>query len=132
MSTVAITPEGLLFISDFSGFVHCVDAETGQPYWIHDMRAHIWGSTLVADGKVYVGDEDGDFVVFAAQREKKILSARSRDEDGPNVGAPIYSTPIVAHGVLYFNSTTHLFAIEDPTRTLAVDPRPTGPEDTAH
>jgi hypothetical protein len=36
------------------------------------MQAHMWGSTFVADGKVYVGDEDGDFVVFASDKEKKI------------------------------------------------------------
>ena len=58
----------------FPGFVHCLDAETGKLYWTHDMKAHMWGSTLVADGKVYCGDEDGDFVVFAASKEKKILS----------------------------------------------------------
>ena len=32
MSTASITPEGLLFIADFSGFVHCLDADTGQSY----------------------------------------------------------------------------------------------------
>ena len=67
------------------------------------MKAHIWGSTLVADGKVYCGDEDGDFVVFAASKEKKILSKI-------NLGAPVYSTPVVANGVLYVHSNTHLFA----------------------
>ena len=67
-------PDGLLFVGDFSGFLHCLDAETGKLYWTHDMKAHIWGSTLVADGKVYVGDEDGDFVVLAATKEKKIIS----------------------------------------------------------
>ena len=36
----------------------------------------------MADGKVYVGDEDGDFVVFAATKEKKILSE-------VNMGAPV-------------------------------------------
>ena len=56
------------------------------------MKAHMWGSTLVADGKVYVGDEDGDFVVLAASKEKKLLSET-------NLGAPIYSTPVVANGV---------------------------------
>ncbi len=96
-----------------------MDAENGQPYWTHDMRAHIWGSTLVADGKVYVGDEDGDFVVFAADKIKKILSSTLRDGlvvDGPNVGAAIYSTPVVANGVVYINSLTHLFALEDSSR----------------
>lgn len=105
LSTVSITPEGLLFIGDFSGFVHCLDAETGQVYWTHDMKAHIWGSTFVADGKVYLGDEDGDFVVLAASKEKNIISET-------NLGAPIYSTPIVANGVLYVATQTHLYAIE--------------------
>ena len=67
-------PTGLLFVGDFSGYLHCFDAETGKLYWTHDMKAHMWGSTLVADGKVYIGDEDGDLVVFAASKEKKILS----------------------------------------------------------
>jgi len=83
--------------------LHCFDAETGKLYWTHDMKAHIWGSTLVADGKVYVGDEDGDLAVFEASKEKKLLSEI-------NLGAPVYSTPVVANGVLYISSNTHLFA----------------------
>jgi outer membrane protein assembly factor BamB len=71
ISTVSIDPSnGLLFIGDFSGFVHCLDAENGKLNWVHDMQAHMWGSTFVTDGKVYVGDEDGDFVV-PGQRERK-------------------------------------------------------------
>jgi outer membrane protein assembly factor BamB len=103
LSTASITPEGLLFIGDFSGYVHCLDAETGKLYWTHDMKAHIWGSTLVADGKVYVGDEDGGLVVFEASKEKKVLSET-------NLGAPVYSTPVAANGVLYISSNSHLFA----------------------
>jgi outer membrane protein assembly factor BamB len=103
MSTVSITPDGLLFVADFSGYLHCLDAETGAVYWTHDLKAHIWGSTLVADGKVYIGDEDGDLAVFAASKEKKLLSLT-------NLGAPVYSTPVVANGVLYVSSNTHLFA----------------------
>jgi outer membrane protein assembly factor BamB len=110
ISTVSIDPQsGLLFVGDFSGFVHCLDAETGQLYWTHDMKAHMWGSTLVADGKVYVGDEDGDFTVLAATKEKKALSET-------NLGAPVYSTPIVAKGVIYVASNTHLYAFHDAAR----------------
>jgi outer membrane protein assembly factor BamB len=106
ISTVSITPDGLLFIADFSGFVHCLDAETGKVHWVHDMKAHMWGSTLAADGKVYVGDEDGDFVIMAASKEKKILSEA-------DLGSPVFSTPIVANGVIYVASNTHLYAIYD-------------------
>src|SRR5216117_2208550 len=106
ISTVSITPDGLLFVGDFSGFVHCLDAETGKLYWTHDMKAHMWGSTLVADGKVYAGDEDGDFTVLAASKQKKVISE-------VNLGAPVYATPIVANGVIYIASNTHLFAFYD-------------------
>lgn len=103
ISTVSITPEGLLFIADFSGYLYCFDAETGKLYWSHDLKAHVWGSTLAVDGKVYIGDEDGDLAIFEASKEKKLLSET-------NLGAPVYSTPVVANGVLYIASNTHLFA----------------------
>lgn len=118
ISTVSIDPEtGLLFVGDFSGFVHCLDAETGQLHWTHDMKAHMWGSTLVADGKVYVGDEDGDLVVLAATREKKVLSEC-------NLGAPIYSTPVVANGVIYVGCNTHLYAFHDSAAAAPSGDRP--------
>ncbi|MBI5773078.1 MAG: PQQ-binding-like beta-propeller repeat protein [Verrucomicrobia bacterium] len=110
ISTVSIDPAtGLLFLGDFSGFVHCLDAENGTLYWKHDMKAHMWGSTLVADGKVYVGSEDGDLVVLAASKEKKVISSC-------NVGSPVYSTPVVANGVIYIASNTHLFALHDTAK----------------
>lgn len=120
ISTVSIDPNtGLLFVGDFSGFIHCLDAETGKLYWTHDMKAHMWGSTLVADGKVYAGDEDGDLVVMTATKEKKVLSET-------NFGAPILSTPIVANGVLFIGTQTHLYALYDSARaSLTSDQPPT-------
>jgi outer membrane protein assembly factor BamB len=112
ISTVSITPDGLMFIGDFSGFLYCLDAETGKVYWTYDMKAHMWGSTLVADGKVFVGDEDGDFTILKASKEKKVLSEA-------NLGAPIHSTPIVANGVLYVATATHLYGIYDAARASA-------------
>jgi len=115
ISTVSITPDGLLFVADFSGYVYCFDAETGTLYWSHDLKAHIWGSTLVADGKVYIGDEDGDLAILAASKEKKLLNEI-------NLGAPVYSTPVVANNVLYVASNAHLFAFSNSgTSSQGVD-----------
>ena len=118
MGTVSIDPNtGLLFLADYDGYVHCLDAETGKVYWVHDMKAHMWGSTLVADGKVYIGDEDGDLAVLAASKEKKVLSET-------NLGAPVYSTPIVANGVVYVASQYHLFAFYDSARSASGSDQP--------
>lgn len=112
ISTVSIDPDtGLLFVGDFSGILHCLDSETGKLHWTHDMKAHMWGSTLVADGKVYAGDEDGDFTVLAASKEKKVLSET-------NLGAPVYGTPVVANGTLYLQSNSHLFAFADTAKAV--------------
>ena len=117
ISTVSITPDGLLFINDFSGFIYCLDAETGKLYWKHDMKAHMWGSTLVVDGKVYSGDEDGDVVVMAASKELKVLSTA-------NLGAPVYSTAVVANGVVYIASNTHLYAFYNAPKLPLITDQP--------
>ncbi len=103
ISTVSIA-DGLLYIPDFSGFLHCLDAKTGQVYWTHDVFAAVWGSTLVVDGKVYLGDEDGDIVILQAGRQKKVLAEM-------NMGSAVYATPVPAHGALFLNNRNQLFAL---------------------
>jgi outer membrane protein assembly factor BamB len=123
ISTVSIDPEtDLLFAGDFSGFIHCLDANTGELYWTYDMKAHMWGSTLVADGKVYAGDEDGDFVILPARKDFDPKKDKPIFET--NFPAPIYSTPVVANGVLYVASNTHLYAIHDEARQKPLTDQP--------
>ncbi len=103
MSTPAITGD-LMFISDLSGFLYCLDLKTGEKHWTYDTFAAIWGSPYVVDGKVYLGDEDGDVVVLKASKEMEELYE-------VNMGSAVYSTPIAENGVLYIASRTTLFAI---------------------
>jgi outer membrane protein assembly factor BamB len=95
---------GLLFYADFSGFLHCLDVNTGKPYWVHDMLAAVWGSPMVIDGKVYLGDEDGDIVVLEASKEKKLISEM-------NMGSSVYMTAVPAHGTLFIGNRNQLFAL---------------------
>ena len=60
----------------------------------------------VADGKVYIGNEDGYVTILPVSREL------GEDDVGEvDMQAPIYSSPIAANGVLYIATMTHLFAI---------------------
>ncbi|MFM8702909.1 MAG: PQQ-binding-like beta-propeller repeat protein, partial [Planctomycetia bacterium] len=54
LSTVAVA-DGLVYAAEYAGKVHCLDAATGRLHWVHDTREEIWSSTLVADGKVWIG-----------------------------------------------------------------------------
>ncbi|MCX7046172.1 MAG: PQQ-binding-like beta-propeller repeat protein [Candidatus Sumerlaeota bacterium] len=106
MSTPAIH-DGLAYAADCGGKIHCVDAETGQPYWTHQAKGEMWASTLVADGKVYIGTRRGWFYIFAAGKEKKVLSEIE-------IGDPISGSPIAANGVLYVTTQKCLYAVAQP------------------
>ena len=103
MATPSIQ-DGLVYVTDGKGKVHCVDAETGKPYWVHETKSEIWGSTLVADGKVYVGTKRGSFWVLAAGKEKRVISTIE-------LGNGISGTPTAANGVIYVATMTQLFAL---------------------
>lgn len=104
---------GMVFIADTGRMFHCVDAKTGEAIWTHELRGESWASPYVADGKVYLGTRGGHFYVFAAEREKKVLSTI------PLV-SPISATVTAANGVLYVATMTHLFAV---TSKSTHDPR---------
>jgi outer membrane protein assembly factor BamB len=99
---------GLVFAPDFSGFFHCFDAKTGEHFWTYDMQAAMWGSAMAVDGKVYVGDEDGDIAIFEAKKEapKEPLAEIS-------MGSACYGSPIFANGVLYVMTKDRLYAIQN-------------------
>ena len=102
--TVAIKDD-LLFIADFSGLFHCLDAITGKVHWTYDMMSAAWGSPLIVDGKVYVGDEDGEVAIFnlTAEPHEPLAEVDMRNS--------VYSTPIIANNVMFISNKTHLFAI---------------------
>jgi len=102
--------DGLLYYSDFSGFLHCLDAATGKEYWQHDMLAAVWGSPMVIGDKVYLGDEDGDVAVLQAGKEKKVIGEY-------NMGSSVYSTPVPANGVLFIANRNQLYALKEGAMT---------------
>ena len=104
ISTVGIS-DGLLYAADLSGFVYCLDVKTGTQHWKYDTFAAIWGSPFVADGKVYIGDEDGDVAILKAGTEFELINEI-------NMGSAVYTTPIAKDGMLYIGTRNTLYAIK--------------------
>ena len=103
ISTVAIA-DGLLYAVDLSGFLYCLDAATGKLYWTYDALAAVWSSPYVADGKVYLTDEDGDVAILKHGKEKQLIREI-------NMGDAIYTTVVAKDGTLYVATRSRLFAI---------------------
>ncbi len=103
--TVAIKDD-LLFVSDFSGVFHCLDAKTGKAYWTYDMFSASWASPLIVEDRVYISDEDGYIRVFKASKEQELLSEQE-------MGSAVYTTPVVANSTLFISNRNRLYAIEE-------------------
>ena len=105
ISTPAIK-DGVVYEADFSGFLHALDATTGKLYWKHDMFAAVWGSPMLVDGKIYIGDEDGDVLIMQEGKTEKVIAEI-------NMGSSVYSTPVPAHGTLFISNRNQLIAISE-------------------
>lgn len=119
-----VIKDDLLFIPDFSGMFHCFDAKTGNVHWKCDMLAACWGSPVIAGDKIYIGDEDGDVAVFHVSADPALsakhtefvrngrMSSRLEPLHEILMNHSVYTTPIVANGVLYIADRSHLYAIQ--------------------
>jgi outer membrane protein assembly factor BamB len=99
-----IVKDGLLYVGDLGGTVHCLDASTGAHLWKHETNDAIWGSLLLAGDRLYVGNEAGLMTVLRAGRRKELLAQIEMD-------APLYSRPAVVGDALYLATASRLYLI---------------------
>ena len=107
MSTCSIH-DGLLFTAEYDGWVHCLDARTGKQHWEFDMQADTWSSPYTVDGKIHLGNEAGDLLIFEHGKKKKLISTVSMD-------CLLRATPVAVNGVLYVST-------ENPCKLYAITP----------
>ena len=94
---------GHFYVIDNSANIHAVNADTGEVYWEHNIGKVGKGSPVWADGKLYVTEVNGGFIILQPDENAcKTLSAQeiSRAEEDHYV--EIYGSPAIADG-------THLF-----------------------
>jgi outer membrane protein assembly factor BamB len=103
VSTCAIVDD-LIYISEVAGLLHCLDAQTGKAYWVHDFKTDVWGSPYYVDGKVFLGTADGDVHVFAHSKVEQWLGMVEMD-------SAICTPPVAADGVLYVMTSKYLYAL---------------------
>jgi outer membrane protein assembly factor BamB len=97
--------EDRLYLADNSGLVMCLAVATGKQHWRERVCRHnVFSSPFAAAGNIYLGDEEGNVVVFK-DAMKYTLAARNA------LGEGFYASPVVSGDRLYLRSEHHLWCI---------------------
>jgi outer membrane protein assembly factor BamB len=99
-----ILKDGLLYLGDLGGTVHCIDAATGAHVWKHETNEAIWGCLRLAGDRLYVGNVEGSMTVLRAGRRQELLGHIEMD-------APLYSPPALIGDALYLATANRLYLI---------------------
>ena len=102
-----IVKDGLLYVGDLGGTIHCLDAATGAHLWKHETNDEIWGCIVLAGDRLYVGNTEGLMTVLRAGRQKEALAQIEMD-------APLYSRPAVIGDAIYLATANRLYLIAAP------------------
>lgn len=135
LSTVAVVDD-LVYAAEIYGYLHCIDAKTGEVYWQYDTKASVWGSPFYADGKVLLATDAGDLFIFKHDKKPEKMEEADAVKHAPDqktaklmrrtyraaveeqyllgkveLPAAITTTPIVMNGMLYVACGDTLFAL---------------------
>jgi outer membrane protein assembly factor BamB len=115
-----------LYTVDNSAIVGAFDLKTGAKLWDKSLGTLQKGSPLLADGKLYIGTENGKFYIL----RPSATGVEVLDEDllgTAQTPEPIVASPIVADGRIYVTSMDATYAIGKRTpraRATAGAPAP--------
>ncbi len=104
IATVAVAG-GVVYAADLNGFLFALDADTGEKLWVHDALAPFWSSPLVADGKIYAADTEGDVAVLRGGRTLDVLAENAMPQ-------PVYASPATDGALLYLATSDTLYALQ--------------------
>jgi outer membrane protein assembly factor BamB len=99
-----IVKDGLLYVGDLGGAIHCLDAATGEHLWKHETNDAIWGCLQLVGDRLYVGNAEGLMTVLRAGRRKEVLAQIEMD-------APLYTRPAALGDALYLATANRLYLI---------------------
>lgn len=101
-----VTDGKLLYITNDRGIVFCLDAKTGAEVWgPQRIAAAIYSSSpVLADGKIYISNEEGTTTVMKAGREFEVLAVNKFEEY-------MLSSPAISDGQIFLRTEKALYCI---------------------
>jgi outer membrane protein assembly factor BamB len=101
--SLLLAGDGLFMVSD-NGFASCVDAKNGKQHWQERLGGGFSASPVLADGRIYMCDQDGKTQVIAASTVFKSEAVNKLD-DG------CMASPAIVGDAIYVRTKTNLYCI---------------------
>lgn len=108
MSSPLLVGSELYMVSD-NGVASCLDAKTGETLWSQRLGGNFSSSPLFADGRIYVGNREGEMFVIAPRREYKLLATNKLDD-------AIMASPAALDSAIFLRTEKAIYRIEKPNQ----------------
>lgn len=94
----------LYLVSD-NGIATCLDAVSGTQHWQERIGGNFSASPTLADGKIYLLDEEGKTTVIAPGKKYEVLATNTLE-------GRTLATPAMVDQAIFLRTDTHLYRIE--------------------
>ena len=94
----------LYLVSD-NGIATCLDAVSGTQHWQERIGGNFSASPTLADGKIYLLDEEGKTTVIAPGKKYEVLATNTLE-------GRTLATPAMVDQAVFLRTDTHLYRIE--------------------
>jgi outer membrane protein assembly factor BamB len=103
--------DGLLYVPDVDGKLHCLDAKTGDQLWKFNYGRESRGSPVLADGKIYVGEVNSRFYILKPTKRRCTLLHEQFFPGEGGADVEINGSPAVANGRVYFATSDEFYCL---------------------
>jgi gluconolactonase len=104
MASPLVVGDELYIVSD-KGVATCLDARTGAVRWTERLGGNFTSSPLLADGRIYVGNRDGQVFVLVPGPSYRLEATNQLD-------GQIMATPAAVDRAIYLRTDKALYRIE--------------------
>ncbi|MBD3674608.1 MAG: PQQ-like beta-propeller repeat protein [Planctomycetaceae bacterium] len=101
MPSPVLIGDRLLMVSD-GGIATCLDRESGETVWTERLGGKYSASPLLADGKIFIGNQDGEMLVLKPGDQLELLATNQLDSD-------IMASPAAVDGKLFVRTKKSLY-----------------------